>query len=172
MNIDQIVSESKASQNKQELKSLLEILSKINPMVIVEIGVHKGYSLEVWKKMWPAAMGIGIDNELSSLDGEAVKGCIIIDADSHNLRTLTRVSNLFHAIDFLFIDGDHKYEGVKKDFEMYSPLVRPGGVIAFHDAVIKDNDSVDVYKFWEEIKDKDKSEIINLGGTGVGIIML
>jgi hypothetical protein len=30
-------------------------------------------------------------------------------------------------VDFLFIDGDHTYEGVKKDFEMYSPLVRREG---------------------------------------------
>jgi predicted O-methyltransferase YrrM len=36
-------------------------------------------------------------------------------------------------LDFLFIDGDHTYKGVKEDFEMYSPLVRKGGVIAFHD---------------------------------------
>jgi len=32
-------------------------------------------------------------------------------------------------VDFLFIDGDHSYEGVKKDFEMYSSLVRKGGVV-------------------------------------------
>jgi hypothetical protein len=33
----------------------------------------------------------------------------------------------------LFIDGDHRYEGVRRDFEMYSPLVGAGGLIAFHD---------------------------------------
>jgi predicted O-methyltransferase YrrM len=38
-------------------------------------------------------------------------------------------------VDFLFIDADHSYEGVKKDFEMYSPLVRKGGIIAFHDII-------------------------------------
>jgi len=32
-------------------------------------------------------------------------------------------------LDFLFIDGDHSYEGVRRDFEMYSPLVREGGII-------------------------------------------
>ena len=35
--------------------------------------------------------------------------------------------------DFLFIDGDHTVEGVTKDFLLYRPLVRKGGVIAFHD---------------------------------------
>ena len=34
---------------------------------------------------------------------------------------------------FLFIDGDHSYEGCKADFEAWSPLVKPGGMIAFHD---------------------------------------
>jgi hypothetical protein len=27
-------------------------------------------------------------------------------------------------VDFIFIDGDHTYEGVKRDFEMHSPLMR------------------------------------------------
>ncbi len=36
--------------------------------------------------------------------------------------------------DFLFIDADHSYEGCKADFVAWSPLVRSGGEIAFHDA--------------------------------------
>lgn len=36
-------------------------------------------------------------------------------------------------IDLLFIDGDHRYESVLRDFRLWSPLVKPGGVIAFHD---------------------------------------
>jgi MMP 1-O-methyltransferase len=34
----------------------------------------------------------------------------------------------------LWIDGDHSYAGVKADVEAWVPFVRPGGVIAFHDA--------------------------------------
>ncbi len=37
------------------------------------------------------------------------------------------------AIRVLFIDADHSYEGVRSDFEMWSPLVADGGVIVFHD---------------------------------------
>lgn len=35
--------------------------------------------------------------------------------------------------DFLFIDGDHSYDGVKKDILRYVPLVNVGGYICFHD---------------------------------------
>lgn len=37
----------------------------------------------------------------------------------------------------LFIDGDHSYEGVKKDFELWSGLVIEGGIIGFHDYTSK-----------------------------------
>jgi len=38
-------------------------------------------------------------------------------------------------LDLLFIDGDHSYEGARADYECYVPLVRPGGLIAWHDIV-------------------------------------
>ena len=58
-------------------------------------------------------------------------------ANSHNLDTLNKVKRILadRPIDLLFIDGDHTYVGVKMDFEMYRPLVRKGGIIAFHDIV-------------------------------------
>jgi MMP 1-O-methyltransferase len=39
-------------------------------------------------------------------------------------------------IDLLFIDGDHSYEGVVKDYLDWAPLVKKGGIIAFHDVGI------------------------------------
>ena len=38
-------------------------------------------------------------------------------------------------LEVLFIDGDHSYEGAKADFDRWSPFVRPGGHVLFHDAV-------------------------------------
>ena len=37
------------------------------------------------------------------------------------------------SIDLIFIDGDHSYEACKADIEAWSPFVKRGGVIAFHD---------------------------------------
>lgn len=36
-------------------------------------------------------------------------------------------------IDLLFVDGDHSYDGVKKDIDLYFPKLKSGGVVAMHD---------------------------------------
>lgn len=38
-------------------------------------------------------------------------------------------------LDFLLIDGDHSFEGVKSDFEHYWPYLNNGADVLFHDAV-------------------------------------
>ena len=79
-------------------------------------------------------------------------------------------------IDFLFIDADHRYVGVKKDYQLYAPLVRPGGLIAFHD--IRPNpkhSNIEVHRLWDEIKVKNEQtqEIIHqpfTGQYGIGVV--
>lgn len=50
------------------------------------------------------------------------------------------IENIFHGkeldlgeLDFLYIDGDHTYEGIKKDLMIYTNFVKDGGIIAGHD---------------------------------------
>lgn len=43
------------------------------------------------------------------------------------------VRRLAPACDFLFIDGDHHYDAVLRDWTLYSSLLRPGSLVAFHD---------------------------------------
>ena len=38
-----------------------------------------------------------------------------------------------NSLDFIFIDADHSYEGVKRDIEDWSPKVKKGGLIIGHD---------------------------------------
>jgi predicted O-methyltransferase YrrM len=38
-------------------------------------------------------------------------------------------------IELLWIDGDHEYEMVKLDFDLWSPYLIEGGTIAFHDTI-------------------------------------
>jgi hypothetical protein len=36
-------------------------------------------------------------------------------------------------IDMLWIDADHTYEGIKKDFDLYSKIISDKGIIIIHD---------------------------------------
>jgi len=81
------------------------------------------------------------------------------------------------SLDFLFIDGDHTYDGVKKDFEIYGRYVRKNGIIAFHDIVPGPSERVGgVPRFWNEIKHQfDYVELVKnwkQGGFGIGVILL
>jgi len=40
-------------------------------------------------------------------------------------------------IDLVFIDGDHSYDGVRKDIEKFIPFVKLNGYAIFHDVVTK-----------------------------------
>ena len=99
--------------------------------------------------------------------------CIL--GDSHLEETKSKISEQVKGgIDVLIIDGDHSYEGVKKDFEMYSPLVNQDGLIFFHDIVFHPfNPSCEVNLFWRQIKQQydieefvDQNEI-HWGGIGM-----
>ncbi len=104
----------------------------------------------------------------------------LLRLDSHQTSTIDELKKILNdePLDFLFIDGDHSYEGVKADFENYSPLVKPGGLIAFHDIVDNDKDkSFGTQIFWRELKEKySHQEFIrpeaDNTGCGIGLIRL
>jgi predicted O-methyltransferase YrrM len=74
-------------------------------------------------------------------------------------------------IDFLFIDGDHTYAGVKRDFEMYGALVAPGGLIAFHDIRTTGRER-EVSEYWKELKKSNRCEEIAYKPDHLGIGLL
>jgi predicted O-methyltransferase YrrM len=79
----------------------------------------------------------------------------LLRADSYDTKTLSQVQTLLRdqPVDFLFLDGDHSYQGIKTDFEMYAPLVKKGGLVAFHGIEPSTIDNwIQVGRFWNEIK--------------------
>ena len=38
------------------------------------------------------------------------------------------------AVELLFVDGDHTYDAVKQDWQSWSGLISPGGVVGLHDS--------------------------------------
>jgi len=75
------------------------------------------------------------------------------------------------TFDYVHIDGDHSYQGVKLDFKMFWPKVTSGGFLAIHDIGSPDKDG-NVYgtrRFWTELKKERKAfwEIMENPGLGV-----
>ena len=58
-----------------------------------------------------------------------------IYGSSVDLDTINKAKQ-FGEFDAVFIDGNHSYEYVKLDWQNYSPLVKKGGIVSFHDACL------------------------------------
>ena len=157
-----------AFQVPEELVRLLEDVKRLNPQTVLEIGTHRGGTLYLWARLArPDAILVSIDLPGGKFGGgyspfrtpiyrrfaQAHQKLHLMRANSHAESTLEETKRLLsgHPIDLLFIDGDHTYEGVKKDWEMYSQLVRSGGLVVFHD-VAGNYEDTQVKAFWDTIK--------------------
>lgn len=58
------------------------------------------------------------------------------------------VKNFAYPFDYIFIDGDHNYSAVKKDFNDWFELIEVGGYILFHDSDCVESIKTD-FKGWE-----------------------
>jgi predicted O-methyltransferase YrrM len=152
-------------QSPREILALLRILKQASPQRILEIGTASGGTLFLFTRIAAAdAQLVSIDlpggpggggyptwkvplYQEFPLPGQRLE---LIRDDSHDPGVLSHVAELVgdRGLDFLFIDGDHSYDGVKRDFEMYGSLVKPGGMIAFHDI----DYCRDVRRLWDEVK--------------------
>ena len=160
-------------QEKIEITELTQFLLDISPQNVMEIGSKLGGTFSILcdiatgKKIsldLPGGIHGGWITKNHPYLGDLYKlrnnyfltnynNVFTYTGDSHSSSTLHDIKNILkdEKLDFLFIDGDHTYKGVKQDFEMYKSLVSPGGWIGFHD--INDTNhhrelNVHVGKFW------------------------
>jgi predicted O-methyltransferase YrrM len=73
------------------------------------------------------------------------------------------------TIDFIFIDGDHSYDACRADIAAWTPFVKRGGVIAFHDFGSR-ADGV-TRAIFEAIKEQRFAEIVGVAGTIIAFRM-
>ena len=184
----------KPSQVRSEISEVLGIVDGIKPKIILEIGTANGGTLFLFSHVAAEdATIISVDLPGGRFGGGYTKWrellyksfalssqkIHLLRMDSHEKQTVKQVIDILggRKLDFLFIDGDHRYEGVKRDFEMYSPLVRQGGMIAFHDIVPGPAENVGgVPQFWKEIRGRHNGKEIvedwDQGGYGIGLLSL
>jgi len=145
--------QSQMSPNERfQLYYALRILlpETASPLRFVEIGSFAGSSLfltgKALKRIVPQLQGFAIEpgghpqfyEVLKHLQGDVTH----LPRFSH--QAVAQLQQLFEQdgklATFIFVDGDHTYEGVRQDIIDYFPLVAPGGIMMFHDYLPPLND--------------------------------
>jgi cephalosporin hydroxylase len=181
-------------QIRSEIDDLLRLLEAEPPRAIVEVGTAQGGTLFLFAAVAaPDAVLVTVDfpegrrefggnrdyrrrRRIFDAFARHRQRIAFIVGDSHDARTLGRVRDELDGrpVDLLFIDGDHTLEGVRRDYELYSPLVAETGIIAFHDIVPGPPALVGgVPEFWGEKKGASGRELVadgSQGGFGIGVL--
>lgn len=145
----------------------------------VEIGVWHGVNTRSFRAaMHPEGVifavdpfpvgrfGVSWQKRIAHREANAIKNAQIVWLEEYSstaVNSFTKLSK--HPIDFMFIDGDHSYDGVRTDWELWSPLIAQGGVIALHDSrsyVDRQIDHVGAARYTAEVIRKDpRFEVID-----------
>jgi predicted O-methyltransferase YrrM len=131
-----------ATQDPEELAQFIDVLLQDPPRTILEIGVAYGGTAQAWlKAATDDALYVGVDLEPERAHYlvRAGQSAVLIGGNSYSPQTYEDVvgaltANTIRAVDLLFIDGEHTEAAAIADYTNYAPLVRKGGIIAFHDA--------------------------------------
>jgi predicted O-methyltransferase YrrM len=136
-----------------ETSLLVHLVKEVKPKVMIEFGCNLGITAKrVLENVPTLERYIGIDvpsdhiPTLSCQFSEIPANAGVCAAEDHRFMILLRssamlkASNLEHC-DAVFIDGDHSREAVLYETLMAREIVRPGGIVVWHDY---GNDAVEV----------------------------
>jgi hypothetical protein len=155
---------------------LLDIIRKNNSKVIAEIGVDKAinarhilrhcsdiiqeyWGIDVWEVDYPNKY-LGVCKYFPFFPQFR-----ILRIDSENatkiFQTWYRYRNTYEYFDLVFLDADHTYEGVKKDIELWYPLIKKNGILSGHDYGFNNTGTYKgVQKAVDEVFGKDNDNVL------------
>lgn len=179
-------------QHAGEFSWLLGHVRELRPATILEVGSRAGGSLFALAMQCPRpALAVSVDLpgarwgyessresllRVAEALGEGGVRTGVVLGDSHSPETLGRAREALEGrpLDFAFIDGDHTYEGARQDWEWYGSLVRPGGLVAFHDIWVPDDfpdKTFGVPRLWGKIRESHET-IERIEQWGIGIVRI
>jgi precorrin-6B methylase 2 len=163
-------------QHPAEFAALLDALAIEGVTSILEVGVFQGGTLARFSAAFPDIHVVGIDPR-PMIAAEDVHRLRVVHGSSHDpkVRQRARLLNDGEPFDFVFIDGDHSYDGVREDWN-WSRF--EGRMVAFHDicsthtcpGVVKwwDEFSADAKQGWERWREFTFER--KLGRNGIGLV--
>jgi len=133
--------------NPNELEVLITLVRSVQPRGVLEFGVNVGRTAQVILEYCPTVthyegvdvpMGYVTEKEVQRREVPAVAGEMVLDDPRFRLLVRPTGSHELTAADLspcdaVFIDGDHSRKGVENDSALALKLVRPGGIVIFHD---------------------------------------
>lgn len=154
-------------QHKRELDWFLKFLNETDRVLV--IGSKHGGLEHQLVRVYPKLEIVSAD--ISPQEDNAY--CRIIGS-SHDEETRAEIQK-HGPYDVVFVDGDHSYEGVRKDWE-FSKSLNPR-IVAFHDiavAVKHRNEGCEVDVLWGQIKTQHKTseKTVGCGWGGIGVVFL
>lgn len=161
---------------------LLRILKKQNPKSILEIGVDEGENAirlisELSKKVTPSDIRyVGVDLFSLMSSDIAFKEASQVPKSKQDIEFLLAskfpnisfelfegnsneiLNNIKEKFEFIFIDGGHSYETVKKDLEISESLISVGGIIILDDYTNRNAEAKAGYGITRLVSELDKNK--------------
>ena len=166
-----------------EMEIIAALLREVNAKSMIEIGCRDGRTARVLlHNVSSLERYVGIDvpmhyrpalphqrNEMVAEPGHFAVAdprfeLLISDNGSRDL-TWDKVG----PVDAMFIDGDHSFEVVLSDSHLADEVVKPGGIVIWHDYV---NHAVDVTRALEHLRDDEGWPIVNVAGTWLAFMWI
>jgi len=133
------------------LENLVKYISNrinIKESTIVEIGSYQGESTEIFAKHFKKVIAIdpwqnGYDkNDIASYHCSMSIVESAFDERMKKYNNVEKIKNYSHlsvndfddeSVDIVYIDGDHTFEGCKRDIECWLPKIKKSGFLSGHD---------------------------------------
>ena len=186
----------KLLQDPSELSDLLHMFRKLKPERVLEVGSLYGGTLWCWINNM-ATGGLVVSVDMIANNKIHKQGDILDDrklwagwAETAKVELITLIGNSgkttiiqsveeYSPFDFIFIDGGHEYKTANNNYEIYWPMLRKGGIMAFHDIGSSDENvnNIDVGRWWRDMRQMHRFEgkvidiVARQGRWGIGVLI-
>jgi predicted O-methyltransferase YrrM len=113
---------------------LMKLVRLVQPARAIELGSYRGYVARAMAENMPEGAAL-VTVDIAPEHGEAYRGSELASRIERRVGAIdaTLFEGEHGSYDFVFLDADHRYDAVRHDSDVVLPLLKPNGVIVWHD---------------------------------------